>query len=237
MGNIIKKDNNIENTQIIKEYIEYNKKNRFSNINEDLQDIDGLKGFQDIEDLEDLEDLEAIDDVNIICYNYDYVAENDVYFDGIHIEIFFKHSKLEFTMKVSNPAIICNKVSKTIENKNVSIDIICKNNIYYYDINISWIHYLVYISKINNLITSKKITIYNNNYIITKYLKNHINYIIHNINITKENNFNISIYRTRFYYYKYNYKFYIVNNYYKVRQNTKFIISNNNYYKIFINIV
>ena len=29
MGNIIKKDNNIENTQIIKEYIEYNKKKQF----------------------------------------------------------------------------------------------------------------------------------------------------------------------------------------------------------------
>jgi len=167
MGNIIKKNDNIENTQIIKEYIEYNKKNRFSNINEDLQYIDGL---------------EAIDDVNIISSNYDYDYEND----GIHIEIFFKHSKLEFIMKVSNLSIICNEVSKTIENKNVSIDIICKNNIYYYDINISWIHYLVYISKINNLITSKKITIYNNNYIITKYLKNHINYIIHNIILLKK---------------------------------------------------
>ena len=53
MGNIIKKNDNIENTQIIKEYIEYNKKNRFSNINEDIQ------GLQCIED------LEAIDDVKI----------------------------------------------------------------------------------------------------------------------------------------------------------------------------
>jgi len=152
MGNIIKTADKKEITKIIKQYLEYNKKNKFTI-------IDKIKKI----DLGDYYEDDPDDKSSILLI------------------LTSKKYKLEFSIDIDTNYLSMYYFKKEININETKINILCEieNNslLYNYDIRKNNLH----ITKTNNLIQEKLIIINNNYYNINKTIDKFRKYISYNI--------------------------------------------------------
>jgi hypothetical protein len=206
MGNIIKTADKKEIKKIIKQYLEYNKKNKFSIIDK-ITNIDLGDYYED----------EPDDKSSILL-----LLTSKKYKLEFFLDIDEKYYKIDDYLYLEKEINI-NETKITI-----SVLYECKTDRMYYNYDIYKTKEQIYIQKDKNKTMSKFNTLHYNNIIIKKYDNIYAKYIYYNI--ANNNNLNRDYHVL---YYKYNYKYYLLNKIFNIyiRSNT-FIITNNNYYKL-----